>query len=118
MPRHGVSENGIGCKGNEKSDYLYRFRGLFFMVAANFLVLRHTRINKQVPLSVFKNQNTRKGTYLYTQANCNSLAAFFISCKISYSRSAEGFFVPFTYCVIKPWLIPKRFPIATAFSSG
>ena len=32
MPRHGVSECGIGCKGNEKIDYPYLFHGLFLAV--------------------------------------------------------------------------------------
>lgn len=55
MPRHGVSECGIGCKGNDFIDYSYHFRGLFFIVVANFLALRHTRANKEVPFSVFNN---------------------------------------------------------------
>lgn len=32
MPRHGVSECGIGCKGNEKNDYSRIFSWLFFVV--------------------------------------------------------------------------------------
>ena len=31
MPRHGVSDSGIGCKDNENNDYLHVFRGLFFV---------------------------------------------------------------------------------------
>lgn len=31
MPRHGVSESGIGCKDSENNDYLHVFRGLFFV---------------------------------------------------------------------------------------
>ena len=41
MPRHGVSECGIGCKGNEKSDYSRIFSWLFFVVRIKIEVWAH-----------------------------------------------------------------------------
>lgn len=41
MPRHGVSECGIGCKDNENIDYLYHFRGLFLVVRIKTVVWEH-----------------------------------------------------------------------------
>jgi len=42
MPRHGVSENGIGCKDNENNDYLHVFRGFFFMYSQEKRMFWHT----------------------------------------------------------------------------
>ena len=41
MHRYGVSESGIACKGNEKIDYPYLFRGLFLAVRIKTDVWAH-----------------------------------------------------------------------------
>ena len=41
MPRHGVSECSIGCKGNEKNDYSRIFSWLFFIVRIKTNVWAH-----------------------------------------------------------------------------
>ena len=43
MHRYGVSESGIICKGNEKIDYSYLFRGLFLAVRIKKLMFGHTK---------------------------------------------------------------------------
>ena len=43
MPRHGVSECSIGCKGNEKNDYSRIFSWLFFVGRIKTDVWAHKR---------------------------------------------------------------------------
>ena len=61
MHRYGVSESGIICKGNEKIDYSYLFRGLFLAVRIKTDVWAHKEdlLRPNTPFSSFFNLNSK-----------------------------------------------------------
>ena len=73
MHRYGVSESGIICKGNEKIDYSYLFRGLFLAVRIKKLMFGHT-----------------KKTY-YAQTHHSLLFVFKLEFQIGFSKSFVDF---------------------------
>ena len=73
MPRHGVSECGIGCKDNDFIDYSYHFRGLFFIVCRKFPCIKaHKGKQRSAFLGIQQLEYQERHLSLYTTPRTES----------------------------------------------